>query len=71
VSADPPTPPLTDPPTIWMGTTAFRKEGTPVLGNMGRTARRVVIIDAPTWNRLMREHPTLATAHFRVGELDG
>lgn len=60
-----------EPPTIWMGTTAFRKEGTPVLGNMGRSHGRVVIIDAPTWRRLLEEHPTLKAAHFRVGELDG
>lgn len=60
-----------EPITIFMGTTTFRKDGTPVLGTMGASARRVVLIEAGEWKRLSAAHPSLQTQQFRVGELDG
>lgn len=56
-------------PTIFIGTCAFRKDSTPVLGNMGSRIGRVVVIPAQTWHRLLAEHPTLGAAAFRVGDL--
>jgi len=58
------------PYTIWAMDCPFRKSGSPVLGNMGSRVERVIIIDAKTWNRLIAEHPSLATAQFRVGEYE-
>lgn len=35
-----------EPPTIFIGTCAFRKDATPVFGNMGSRVGRVVVIPA-------------------------
>jgi hypothetical protein len=37
------------------------------MGSFGATVRNVVIMDAETFKRLVAEHPSLATAEFRVG----
>ena len=55
---------------IWPETMPFRKNGTPVVGTMGSGFRSVVIMEAETFKRLMREHPSLATAQFEVAEYD-
>lgn len=60
-----------DPLTIWAVTTTFRKNGSPVMGTMGTRAERVVVMTADTFERMIAENPCLATAQFRVGELDG
>lgn len=57
--------------TLWAGTTTFRKDGTPVLGTMGRTAQRVVIMPVDEFTRMIGEHPTLRDAQFDIGDLDG
>ena len=55
--------------TIYVGTTTFRKDGSPVMGSVGSRAGTVVVITHQTWKQMVLEHPTLATAKFRVGEL--
>jgi hypothetical protein len=57
--------------TIWMVTAPFNKHGVPLMGRSGASARRVVVMDGDTFKRLIAEHPSLATAQFRTGELDG
>jgi hypothetical protein len=59
------------PYTIWAGTTTFAKDGAPVLGSSGASMQRVIVMDVPTFKRLVKEHPSLATAKFLVGGLDG
>jgi hypothetical protein len=46
----------------------FAKTGWPVAGNFGARARRVVVMDAITFQRMVKEHPSLATARFEVAE---
>jgi hypothetical protein len=55
--------------TIWTGFTTFRKNGSPIMGTLGSSAKQVVVMEADTFRRICREHPTLGTALFRVGEL--
>lgn len=56
--------------TIWMATAPFTKHGVPVLGTMGASAQRVVVMTGDTFKRLIADNPCLATAQFRCGELD-
>lgn len=56
------------PYRIWPELAPFRKNGTPVVGTMGSTFRRVVIMDAEDFKRLVRENPDLATAKFEIAE---
>jgi hypothetical protein len=55
--------------TIWATLAPFRKNGTPVIGNMGSTVKDVVVMESETFRRLVREHPSLATAEFSVCDL--
>lgn len=56
------------PYRIWPESMPFRRNGTPVVGNMGSSVRRVVIMDAETFKRLVSETPALATARFEVAD---
>jgi hypothetical protein len=58
---------MNKPYTIWALPAAFKKSGFPSMGSFGATVRNVVIMDAETFKRLVAEHPSLATAEFRVG----
>jgi hypothetical protein len=55
--------------TIWHGFTTFRKNGTPIMGTLGASAKPVVIMESETFQRLVREHPSLATVVFRMMEI--
>lgn len=68
---DPASPSVHEPYTIWTATVPFRRDGTPVVGNMGSSARRCVILDIETFQRMLREHPTLASdaTLFNLGEM--
>lgn len=59
-----------EPYTIWVDVCAFRKDGTPITGNIGSSVRRVVIIESETWNRLVADVPRLGTTNFRVGTFE-
>jgi hypothetical protein len=61
------------PYRMWVATTTFRKDGMPVLGTMGSTHKRVVVIEVETFQRMLREHPTLKadTTIFELADLDG
>ena len=56
--------------TIWSVATPFRKDGTPVMGNMGSTIKSVVVMESATFKRILAEHPSLQTAQFNVGTFD-
>lgn len=58
------------PFTIWALHCPFRKEGSPVLGNMGSSIRGVIVMEAETWKQLCEAHPSLKTQQFRVGTAD-
>lgn len=65
-------PEANEPYTAWAATTAFRKDGAPVLGTMGSSVRRVIVMEVETFKRMLREHPEFAAAtQFRIGEMDG
>lgn len=53
--------------TLWSMVCPFRKNGTPVLGTMGSTLRNVIVMESETFKKLVADHPSLATAQFRVG----
>ncbi len=53
---------------VWSIDMPFRKDGAPVAGTMGSTIKRVLVIEAETFKRLIDEHPSLQTARFDVGE---
>lgn len=59
--------PPPNPYTIWTLDAPFDKYGVPRMGNVGQSIRHVVVIEAKTFQRLLREHPSLNTAQFRVG----
>lgn len=48
----------------------FRKDGTPVVGTMGREIKSVVIMTRETWLKLCKEIPQLGTTKFEIGEWD-
>lgn len=52
---------------IWVAHCPFRKNGTPVLGNMGSRIGQVVVFEMKTWTRLCQDVPALATTQFEVG----
>lgn len=56
-----------EPYTIWSTVTTFRKTGFPVMGTLGSYSGNVVVMALETFKRLVAEHPSLATAEFRVG----
>lgn len=58
-------------PRMWIMECPFRKNGTPVLGSMGRTIRRVVVMEAETFKALLDAHPSLKEQQFNVGTFDG
>lgn len=60
---------MDDPITMFVVACPFRKDGSPVVGNIGSSVRRVIIIDADNWTRLKDAIPALQTQTFRVGEL--
>jgi hypothetical protein len=53
---------------MWILECPFRKDGSPVLGTMGSSVRRVVVFEAETFKQLLEDHPTLKVQKFRVGE---
>ena len=55
---------------IWVVHCPFRKDGTPVLGRVGRTVRSVVVIELATWKKLCQDVPQLQTTMFEVGAYD-
>lgn len=59
-----------EPYTVWSMFAPFRKDGAPVMGSFGQSVRSVVVMEAETFRRLIREHPELQTAVFRVGTVD-
>lgn len=60
----------TQPYRLWSLDAPFRKNGTPVIGTMGSSVRRVVVMEAATFQRMVKEYPALATARFEVGSYD-
>lgn len=58
------------PYRVWQGVTTFRKNGTPVLGSVGASAARVIVMTADTFKRFMREHPDAADIKIELGDLD-
>lgn len=58
------------PPRIWSMAMPFRKDGTPVVGTMGREIKSVVIMTRETWLKLCKEIPQLGTTKFEIGEWD-
>jgi hypothetical protein len=56
---------------IFVGTTTLDKKGAPYLGTRGVSTDRVIVIRSAVWRRLVADHPSLASANFNVGELDG
>lgn len=58
------------PLRIWATGCAFRKTGSPVLGNMGATIQPVVVMTMATWNELCARVPQLQTMQFEVGTFD-
>jgi len=58
------------PITIWAMDCPFRKAGSPVLGTMGSTIRRVIVIEADQWRQLCADVPQLQTTQFNVGTLE-
>ena len=56
------------PYRMWKAWCPFNRNGFPVVGNFGSSGRTVVILDADTFSRLVRENPNLATARFELGE---
>lgn len=69
--AHPPEPPaVADSFTIWAMDCPFRKAGSPVLGTMGSSIRRVIVIEMDEWQRMNDAIPQLATTQFRVGTYD-
>ena len=58
------------PYRIWPEHMPFRRNGTPVVGNMGSGYRAVVIMERETFKRLIDEHPSLATAQFEVAQYE-
>ena len=61
---------MSDPLTMWVMECPFSKHGTPVVGNMGRTIRRVVVMEAETFKAMLAAHPSLKTQEFKVGTFD-
>ena len=61
--------PPTSAPTFrcWVGTTAFRKNNTPVLGMVGASVKRVVVMTADDFGRLGK---LLPDTQFLIGDLD-
>ena len=59
----------TEPYTIWSTAMPFRKNGTPVVGTIGSEIKPVVIMDAETFKRLVKE-PGLTSVQWRVGTFD-
>jgi hypothetical protein len=62
-----PSPPASTPVTMWVAECPFRKNGSPVLGNMGARLDIVILFSSAEWKRLCVEVPALATMQFRVG----
>ena len=58
------------PYRLWPADMPFRRDGTPVVGNMGSSVRSVVIMETETFQRLVAENPGLATAQFEVAQYD-
>lgn len=58
------------PYRLWAVTAPFTKDGIPLVGTFGKSAQRVVIMTADTFERLIAATPALATARFEIGELD-
>lgn len=58
---------MTAPFRMWVAECPFRKNGTPVLGNMGARAEPVVVMTTETWRRLCDAVPQLQTTMFEVG----
>ena len=55
-----------EPYRIWKEWMPFRKNGSPVVGNMGSSGASVVIIRADVFQRMLREHPTLMASTFEM-----
>ena len=51
---------------FWIETMPFRKNGTPVVGTMGGQIRTVIVMEAETFQRMIREHPSLQAASFET-----
>lgn len=60
----------TRPIRIWNMGCPFRKNGTPVMGNMGSSIRSVVVMTAEEFKRLIAENPALNTVQFEIGTFD-
>lgn len=58
------------PYRVWSIEAPFRSDGSPVVGTFGKSIRPVVIMESDTFKRLVKEHSSLATAHFEVGSFE-
>jgi hypothetical protein len=58
------------PYTMWVAHCPFRKNGSPVLGNMGSSIKGVVVMTTDEWKRLCADVPQLATTQFNVGSFE-
>lgn len=61
---------MTEPYRIWTLDAPFDKDGVPVMGTVGRSVERVVVIRSQTFRRMIAEHPSLRTAAYEVGSYD-
>ena len=58
-----------EPYTVWATAAPFRKNGTPIVGNVGSSIESVVIMKADTFKRLVNE-PGLAQVEWRLGTFE-
>lgn len=61
---------MNQPYTLWALDAPFDKHGVPRMGTVGQSIRRVVVMDAETFKRLIAEHPELQKAEFRIGRYE-
>jgi hypothetical protein len=53
---------------MWIMDAPFGKDGVPRMGTSGASVRRVVVMEASEFKRMLAENPSLADVPFRVGE---
>lgn len=58
------------PYTMWVAYCPFRKNGSPVLGNLGSSIKSVVVMTTDEWRRLCANVPQLQTTTFNVGSFE-